>query len=182
MKEVQTMKCRWLVLAASLALCSISDCIAYGAEDLPDRGKSTTTEVRTKMGSPTEIRASDKGEEIWEYAGKPSPYQTYFLEFAKDGTLRHIKQVINDETFSKIKAGSSTKAEVRALLGTPWRTTNYGDCHAVDWQEVWEYRGQDTTGTYKLHVEFDDGGIARTVAKIPDKTRGREHRQSEHAS
>ncbi len=168
------MRFKWLVLAASLSLCPISACIAYSADDLPEPGKSTTTEVRAKMGAPTGIRVSDQGKEIWEYAGKPSPYQTYFLEFAKDGALRDIKQVISDETFSKIESGSSTKAEVRALLGTPWRTTNYGDCNPVDWQETWEYRGQDSTGTYKLHVEFDHGGIARIVAKIPDRTQGRD--------
>ncbi len=84
----------------------------------------------------------------------------------------NIKPAINGETFSKIKVGSSTESEVKALLGTPWRTTNYGEsycgCHPVDLQEIWEYRGKDSTGTYKLHLEFDVRGIARIVAKIPD--------------
>ncbi len=160
------MKLKGLLLPASLGICAM---LAI-ASDLPKLGKSRS-EVRTLIGAPTEIRASAGGEEVWEYAGKPSPYQNYFLTFAKDGTLREIKPVINDAAFSKIKVGSTTEARVRELLGTPWRTTNYGDCHPVDFQEIWEYRGQDSGGTYKLQIEFDEGGIARIVVKTPDKGR-----------
>jgi len=74
------------------------------------------------------------------------------------------------EESSKIQVGSFTQAQVRALLGVPWRATNYGEsycgCPHRDLQEVWEYRGIDSAGAYKLHIEFDDAGIARTVAKI----------------
>lgn len=74
------------------------------------------------------------------------------------------------EASSKIQVGSFTQAQVRAVLGVPWRTTNYGEsycgCPHRDLQEVWEYHGTDSAGAYKLHIEFDDAGIARTVAKI----------------
>ena len=33
---------------------------------------------------------------------------------------------------AKIHVGISTRAQLRELLGTPWRTTNYGDCNPVD--------------------------------------------------
>ncbi len=74
------------------------------------------------------------------------------------------------EDSSKIQIGSFTQAQVKAVLGAPWRTTNYGEaycgCPHRDLQEVWEYRGTDSASAYKLHIEFDDAGIARTVAKI----------------
>jgi hypothetical protein len=74
------------------------------------------------------------------------------------------------EASSRIQVGSFTQAQVKAVLGAPWRTTNYGEsycgCPHRDLQEVWEYRGADPAGAYKLHIEFDDAGIARTVAKI----------------
>jgi hypothetical protein len=35
-------------------------------------------------------------------------------------------------------------------------------------QEVWEYRGRDSSGTYKFHIEFDDDGVAQTATKIRD--------------
>lgn len=75
-----------------------------------------------------------------------------------------------EAAISKVKAGSTTKAEVKRILGAPWRTTNYGEtycgCPYSNFQEVWEYRGVDSTGTYRLHIEFDGKGIARTVAKV----------------
>ena len=166
--EAMKFKCRWAIFTATLLLCLIC---AHSADDLPRPGKSTKNEVRAKLGAPTAIRRSAGGEEVWEYAAKPTPYQTHFLTFAKDGMLRDIKQVINDENFSNIKAGSSTQADVTALLGTPWRTTNYGDCHPVDYQEVWEYRGRDSAGIYTLHIEFDEAGVARLMTKTPEQGR-----------
>ncbi len=166
------------LLAVSLSLCSVLAAVTYGADDLPAAGKSTATDVRIKMGAPTDVRVSDAGEEVWEYARRPSPYETYIVRFAKDGTLREINQVINDKTFSKIRVGSSTKAQVRELLGAPWRTTWLADDEDdEDKQEIWEYPGRDTTGTYKFHVEFDDKGITRLAAKIPDGTGGKEPRK-----
>jgi outer membrane protein assembly factor BamE (lipoprotein component of BamABCDE complex) len=79
---------------------------------------------------------------------------------------------ISEETFSKIKVGTSTQDEVKDLLGTPWRITNYGEtycgCRHTEPQEVWDYRGADASGGYKFHLEFDDEGIVRIAAKIPD--------------
>ena len=70
---------------------------------------------------------------------------------------------------AKIKVGSSTGAQIKELLGTPWRTNNYGDCNVVDYQETWEYLGHDADGRFKISVEFDEAGIARIVAKTPAK-------------
>jgi outer membrane protein assembly factor BamE (lipoprotein component of BamABCDE complex) len=76
---------------------------------------------------------------------------------------------VNMKMVAKIKVGVSSGAQVRELLGTPWRTTNYGDCHPANYQEIWEYVGQDDAGLFRIHIEFDDDNIARIVAKIPQK-------------
>jgi outer membrane protein assembly factor BamE (lipoprotein component of BamABCDE complex) len=76
---------------------------------------------------------------------------------------------------SDVTPGLTTKAQVRALLGAPWRIVQFNDCgHAMPGQsdETWEYRGSDAQGTYRLHVEFDDNSVARLVAKIPDSVPG----------
>jgi outer membrane protein assembly factor BamE (lipoprotein component of BamABCDE complex) len=70
---------------------------------------------------------------------------------------------------SKIKVGTSTAEQVKELLGTPFRMTNYGDCNPVDYQEIWEYLGHDADGTFKIHIEFDEAHIARIVAKDTKK-------------
>jgi hypothetical protein len=73
---------------------------------------------------------------------------------------------------SKIRVGSATQAQVRQVLGAPWRTTNYGEtycgCRHVDSQEVWDYRVHDSSGPYMLHVEFDDAGTVRTLVQVPE--------------
>jgi hypothetical protein len=74
-----------------------------------------------------------------------------------------------------IRPGVTTKTQVRALLGAPWRIVQFNDCGmAMPGQadETWEYRGRDATGTYRLHVEFGDDNLASLVARIPDRVPG----------
>jgi hypothetical protein len=75
----------------------------------------------------------------------------------------------------KIVPGRSTKADMRALFGEPWRIVQFNDCgEAMDDQqdETWEYRGGDAKGGFRLHVEFNDNGTVHLFAKIPDNSPG----------
>jgi hypothetical protein len=71
-------------------------------------------------------------------------------------------------TLAEVDPGHTTKVQVEALLGQPWRTI-VSDPDESD-PEVWEYRGRDADGTYLLHIEFDDHDITTLIAQIPDKT------------
>jgi outer membrane protein assembly factor BamE (lipoprotein component of BamABCDE complex) len=81
------------------------------------------------------------------------------------GSAKYLNEHLNMEAVAKIKVGSSTSTEVEQLLGTPWRTTNYGDCNPADYQELWEYVGKDSTGLFRLHIEFDEDHIVRIIAR-----------------
>lgn len=70
---------------------------------------------------------------------------------------------------AKIRVGSSTRAQVTELLGTPWRMVNYGDCNPIDDQEMWEYLGQDADGKFRINLEFDEAGVVRIISKTPAK-------------
>jgi hypothetical protein len=75
----------------------------------------------------------------------------------------------------KIVPGQSTKVDVEALLGKPWRVVQFNDCgEAMDGQddETWEYRGADANGGFRLHVEFNERGMVHLFAKIPDAAPG----------
>jgi outer membrane protein assembly factor BamE (lipoprotein component of BamABCDE complex) len=84
-------------------------------------------------------------------------------------------RVFSDATLSKVVPGQTTKAQVKALLGSgPWRMNRYDDetlpypgDPSVD---IWEYRGRDSSGTYRVHIEFDANNVTTLIAKIPDKT------------
>ncbi len=71
-------------------------------------------------------------------------------------------------TLSEIDPGHTTQAEVKALLGPPWRDTNESRGYAD--ADIWEYRGQDADGTYRIHIDFNGQNIVTLIAKIPDKT------------
>jgi len=57
---------------------------------------------------------------------------------------------------------------VRALLGVPWRTVQYNDVDEIE-NEIWENRGRDPNGSYRLHIEFDKHDLVLLVGRIPDK-------------
>jgi len=53
----------------------------------------------------------------------------------------------------------------------PWRTVQYNDLDEVE-NEIWEYRGRDSSGTFRVHIEFDHHDVVRIVGKIPDDVPG----------
>jgi hypothetical protein len=71
----------------------------------------------------------------------------------------------------EIVPGKSTKAQVVVLLGQPWRTVQYNDLDAIE-DEIWEYRGTDSQGSFRVHIEFDRQGVVHLVGKIPDRGGG----------
>lgn len=96
---------------------------------------------------------------------------------AGDATTAKSKTggVLSERKLAQVTPGKSTKTQIQALLGTPWRIVQFNDCgHAMPGQsdETWDYRGVDANGSYRFHIEFSDNGVAHLVAKIPDKTSG----------
>ena len=84
------------------------------------------------------------------------------------------EQDYSDATLAKVIPGKTTKEQAQALLGEPWRTTNYGepgeDEPGHGPPEIWEWRGQDKKiGAYRVHVEFIRD-IVTNIAKVPEKT------------
>ena len=84
---------------------------------------------------------------------------------ADPGTARDFSAT----TLGEVDPGQTTKTQVEALLGKPWRTT-FSDDADEPGPVVWEYRGQNADGTYRVHIEFDSHDITTLIAKIPDKT------------
>ena len=82
---------------------------------------------------------------------------------------------VSPQAAAKIVPGHSTKADVKALFGAPWRIVQFNDCgEAMDDQadEIWEYRGSDANGPFRLHIEFSENAAVHLIAKIPDNSSG----------
>jgi hypothetical protein len=78
---------------------------------------------------------------------------------------------LGPQALAQIVPGHSTKAELSALLGAPWRIVQFDDCGqamAGQADETWEYRATTPDGAYRLHVEFDEHGVVDLIAEIPD--------------
>jgi hypothetical protein len=75
---------------------------------------------------------------------------------------------VNPHRLAKILPGIS-KSKVRSLLGAPWRTVQYNDEENLE-NEIWEYRGRDSAGSYRIHIEFDRHDMVLIVKKIPENT------------
>jgi len=89
--------------------------------------------------------------------------------------LPESQRVLNfsDRTLAEVNPGHTTKAQVEALFGKPWRVSELDEEDVMPGDpavEVWEYRGRDSQGTYRVHIRFDKRDVTTLIAKIPDKT------------
>ena len=81
-----------------------------------------------------------------------------------------VAKTLDPQVLAKVVPGIS-KARVKSLLGAPWRTVQYNDEEEVE-NEIWEYRGKDAQGAYRVHIEFDRHDTVVIVAKVPDHVSG----------
>jgi hypothetical protein len=99
------------------------------------------------------------------------PRWSVAAEVAKPPTAASV-QAIDPQILAKVVPGIS-KTQVKSLLGDPWRTVQYNDLDENESEnEFWEYRGKDSHGTYRVHIEFDQHDTVLIVGKIPDKVAG----------
>ena len=118
-------------------------------------GKSTMTQVRASAGVPTDIRFAPNGDEQWEYASGPSGTETYLLQFARDGELTAVTQLLTEEQFGKISPGQTSKGDARNLLGRPSNTVFMQN--GMSWH--WHVRVGNRDGQFV--VEFGQDGVVR---------------------
>src|SRR2546427_9709988 len=115
-----------LALAALLAGC---------ANFAPVSSGMPAQQVQAKLGAPETVRKNPDGSEVWEYPGGPLGRQTYMVTLGSDHAVREVHQVLNDEYFSRVRAGMS-RDEVRRLLGKP---RDIG-VSALSDEEIWSWR------------------------------------------
>jgi outer membrane protein assembly factor BamE (lipoprotein component of BamABCDE complex) len=72
------------------------------------------------------------------------------------------------EDLGRIRVGSTSAADVKALLGQPVRVTRFD---RMD-RDVWEYRRyNDPTDEYHIAVQFSSDGIVREVLVLKEYNR-----------
>src|SRR2546426_9928450 len=143
-----------LLLAASLAGCANFTAVSSG---MPAQ------QVQAKLGAPETVRKNADGSEVWEYPRGPFGGETYMVTLGPDRAVREVRQVLSDETISKLHVGMS-RDEVRRLLGRP-RDIGFSDFND---EEIWSWRYREWGGrNMELYGQFDRrSGALKKIARF----------------
>ncbi|HEU4851206.1 MAG TPA: outer membrane protein assembly factor BamE [Telluria sp.] len=151
------LKLPMLAAAALLAGCAAMT----GPLALP--GDSMET-VRSRMGTPTEVRTVPSGT-IYEYGAGMFGQQAWIARFDTGGRLLSVTQVRTGDVFATLRPGVATKADVLDTLGRPSETSRV---HLGNF-EVWSYRyKENNVWNSMMHVHFDQAGVVRLMQSGPD--------------
>jgi SmpA / OmlA family len=112
---------------------------------------ASAQQVEKLVGAPASVWKNADGSEVWEYPQGPLGVETYMVTLGPDSAVREVRQVLNDETISKLHVGMS-RDEVRRLLGRP---RDFGFSNLND-EEIWSWRYREWgVRTMELYVQFD---------------------------
>jgi hypothetical protein len=120
-------------------------------------------EVQARVGAPSSVWKNLDGSEVWEYPQGPLGTQTYMVSFGPEHVVRDIRPVLNEGTFSKLRAGMS-REEVRRLLGRP-AGASFSD--RTD-EEIWYWRYLEWgVRKMELYAQFDrPTGALKRITRV----------------
>jgi SmpA/OmlA family protein len=126
--------------------------LAAGCASFPSLSPGTPApEVESRAGAPAGVWKNPDGSEVWEYPQGPLGTATYMVSFGPDRAVREVRQVLNDETISRLRVGMS-RDEVRRLVGKPGSIA-FSD--RTD-EEIWSWLYREwRVRKMELHVQFD---------------------------
>ena len=145
---------------------TLTACASYSGSGLVS-GRSTDAEARALMGTPFAVHQAGPGKDFaysLEYSRGPEGRHTYMARFDAGGRLVRIDQVIGPSSVKEIRPGTSSKEDVRKILGRPGRVS----FPRLQKGEAWEYFGFDHARKVILHVAFDANGIATSAGMAID--------------
>lgn len=145
-----------------LGFAFLSGCASYSGSSLV-AGTSTEADIQALMGPPDEKVKLDSGDTEWFYT-RPAGRQTYAITVGPDGRFRSSEQRLERTYIDRIRRGTWTTKEVRALLGPPNQTTRF----ERQQRDVWTYRWQEFSDRRELDVQFSYDGVVREVLDMLD--------------
>jgi hypothetical protein len=138
-----------LFRAVLLLLCAAltSGCAGFSAVN----PGASARQLETLVGAPASVWKNADGSEVWEYPRGPLGVETYMVTLGPNGAVREVRQVLSDETISKLHDGMS-RDEVRRLLGRP-RDIGFS---TLNDEEIWSWRYREWgVRNMELYVQFD---------------------------
>jgi outer membrane protein assembly factor BamE (lipoprotein component of BamABCDE complex) len=157
------MKLFGLLFAASAAALLLAGCASFDGRGLVP-GKSTEAEVVATMGQPAQTLQGSGGAKLLYFSRLPLGRAIYKASIGADGTLRSLEQTLTPANISRVAVNSTTKDQLRDLLGPPYRVTRA----PFKPYDVWDYWWRNVEDLRRLWVSFSDDGVAREVVDIHD--------------
>jgi hypothetical protein len=134
---------------------------------------ASAQQVETMVGAPASVWKDTDGSEVWEYPQGPLGVETYMVTLGSDRAVREVRQVLSEETISKLHVGMS-RDEVRRLLGRP-RDVGFS---GLNDEEIWSWRYREwKVRNMDLYVQFDrpTGTLKRVSRFQVDTSDGKRH-------
>jgi len=124
---------------------------------------ASARQVEALVGAPANVWKNADGSEVWEYPRGPLGVETYMVTLGSDRVVREVRQVLSDETISKLHVGMS-RDEVRRLLGRP-RDIAVSDLND---EEIWSWRYREWgVRNMELYAQFDrPTGVLKKITRF----------------
>ena len=137
-----------MLLFAAIA----AGCAAYSGSGFAP-GVATEAEVEKAMGPSADRRQVGK-ETVRFYSRLPGGREMFAARFGADGKLIAVEQRLAREYVDQLVLRESTEANVRDLLGPPYRTMAF----PRQKRHVWLYPAHEGATRHTINVEFNDDG------------------------
>jgi len=150
-------------LLAALSVLAAAGCASYGGSGLVP-GRSTAAEVESLMGAPDEKLGLADGDSEWFYT-RPQGRETFAVTLSPGGIVKSVEQRLTEQNLARLRAGASTRQDVRALLGPPELVSRL----SRQGREVWQYAMRNADqDDYFLYAQFSDDGVLRELLMLRD--------------
>ena len=141
----------------------VAGCASFDGSGLV-LGKSTESEVRVLMGTPSQTLELPGGQKALYFSRLPEGRMMFVATIDSDGILCTFDQRLTRQNIAWLVAGTSTKKDVLGHFGPPGDVGRYPRLE----REWWEYKYFDYQDRRILTVQFSDDGIVREALDMRD--------------
>ena len=165
----------WTILLSALLLAACASYSGYGLKP----GEAQLPDVQAAMGPPAMRWQDADGSLQLAYPRGPVGFQTFMVKLGPDERLQSIENVLEENSFARVRAGL-TKDEVLRVLGPPdaSRTVYF---KARD-ELVWDWRYCHILGDPARFLVLFDGTTGTVRSTMVQRESFGSPRQIEHCS
>ena len=152
----------WIIL---LSIVLLAGCASYSGSGLKP-GEARIEDVHALMGPPALRWQDADGSVQLAYPRGPLGFHTFMVQLGPDGRLQSIANVLDEDSFARIRAGLSSEQVLRVLGPPDYSASVY--FKARD-ELVWDWRYCDGFGRpahFMVLYDGTSGAVRSTMTQI----------------